>query len=133
MFLWYCKFKLPSHPQGQNHSQQTLLQVQAKTERWAETKNRWSVTANRAQSIRHYSNYVLTGQLCVHIHGDWQVFPGDQPCRYRIKLPTFWRISVSIMINTSQSMSHIITFPHQGYRSSLQNVWLTWLRSHVMF
>jgi len=24
--------KLPSHPQGQNHSQQTLLQVQAQTE-----------------------------------------------------------------------------------------------------
>jgi hypothetical protein len=38
--------KLPSHPQGQNHSQQTLVQVQAQTEWRAETRKR-SITINR--------------------------------------------------------------------------------------
>lgn len=42
--------KLPSHPQGQSHSQQTLVQVQAQTEWQAETRKR-SITINRAWYI----------------------------------------------------------------------------------
>lgn len=61
--------KLPSHPQGKNHSQQTLLQVQAQTEWWMKKKKnkKHYCVQNIIHHIKQHSNYEWTGQMCSHI------------------------------------------------------------------